>query len=895
MRITIILIISFLVAGLIMPLNSLSSNEADLDTRHQDSVTQFEGDIESKTLTFMGEGNDTSLVVALPEKTKVDSASVDIEGRPIVLEPFVIINYSDTEHNKAWDDPYNMEFPPSSPPSKFKSTPFTTQDYDDVKALDDNNKSTSSGMSFTGYPIQLYEFDLSNYAVLEFEVFWAGCYMHWWSGNVDGMNVSIWNVTANTWEIVGGYYAERGVPPTGDVYIEKSYTSNPLDFINSTSKLLYVIVSAPMGAGMSWCDLATNYISINITQDPSPTYPGQPYLNIGGDEDKEWTYTGTLFSKERFSGSNFKNELQDHLDEGTPIGELIYIPFEFGVTERGILYISNLTIVYRYNQGPTSTKEMPEISFDEDSGWNVININITSYFNDIDDPFYDLTFELNGNTPDIWGEITSDYKIKFTSAENFFGLAEFNISCRDKGYDGITNSDDCIIYSNNFTVEVFPTDDPPVIKYINDKTVVNNKFDLAAVEDKYLNFSVLAEDIDGDEITYSIDTKDESIALDGNKITFLPTQAHVGFFNFTLKATETNISKLYDFVNISILVENTNDGPVMEKIPDTWVVDEDSWLNLTLGADDSDLNYDNFDKITFKTNFSSYGIDPTHWSFDETSGKFSFKPDNSHVGTYRVNFSVADNYGEIDWCHIIIVVNNVNDPPEINPIEYEIVDADKSSPALENLTVTFTTVAASDPDIIHGDNLSYTWDFDHSDGISKDAEGLNVVWNYPAPGNYTVTLTVTDTGTPQLSNSTTITIQVLAPEVDIQEDDDNIIDIEKEEKEKGGWIWILVVLIVIIIIVVIFWFFIIKRGLGEDTAYEVEPPKAAPPVRNIPPYDVIAPEKPSGQLTMPAIISSEPLKPVEQQQFPERVPPPELPAPTPEESKSPGVENKKSR
>ena len=41
--------------------------------------------------------------------------------------------------------------------------------------------------------------------------------------------------------------------------------------------------------------------------------------------------------------------------------------------------------------------------------------------------------------------------------------------------------------------------------------------------------------------------------------------------------------------------------------------------------------------------------------------------------------------------------------------------------------------------------MSYSWDFDASNGITSDATGVTVTTTYANAGNYTVTLTVTDT------------------------------------------------------------------------------------------------------------------------------------------------------
>ena len=821
----------------------LSSSERG--PRHCGEVTSFQDDIEVKTLTFITEGNDSTLVVSLPDDSVIEAATIDIEGRPVGLEELLIIDYTDTVSNKAWDDTNNQEFPITSIPSKFKKTPFTTKDYNDVKALDKDLKATLAGASSSGFPVQLYEFNLSGYAPLGIEVFWVGAYLNWNFANVDGMNVSIWNVKSNTWDIIGGYFTPAGVTPTNDVYINKSLTLNPLDYINPASKLLYIVVYGPQGIGFSYCEIYTNFISINITQNPDLLYPKNPYLNIGGDDDNDWTFTGDLSSKMCFSGNDFIDELQEHVNSGSPVGGMINIPFVFSVASRGELYISNLSIEYATNKGPINLMSIPSISFYEDSGWYETGFDLTKYFRDVDDPLSNLTFELNGDTSNIYGVITPEYMLNFTSTSNYFGMAEFNISCRDKGFDRITSSDDFIVHSNNFMVTVLPTDDPPVVQFIDDEPVIDHSFSLIAYEEEYLNFTVIATDIDGDDIDYSINITDEALILDDNKIMFLSNQEHVGFLNFTIIATERNISKLNDFVNISIEIANTNDAPVIGEITDT-VVDEDVLVNFTVSAYDVDLLYNVEEKLTYHTNFTDAGIDPGVWNFNTDTGNFSFLPNNSHVGRYFINFSVEDNYGEKDWCHTIIDVRNVNDPPIAQPIIYTIVDAIKITPALENLTVSFTTEPAIDPDLIHDDYLMYSWDFDASDGIYVDATGLTTVWTYQVLGNYTVTLTLSDSGFPELMNSTNITIQVLAPNEYPSEVDKDV----KDDTNEGlaVWFWIILVVIALVIIFIGIVGFIVRKKRLEISK---DKPDAAEAMAARPASPMVYPSAPATPMVTP--------------------------------------------
>lgn len=55
--------------------------------------------------------------------------------------------------------------------------------------------------------------------------------------------------------------------------------------------------------------------------------------------------------------------------------------------------------------------------------------------------------------------------------------------------------------------------------------------------------------------------------------------------------------------------------------------------------------------------------------------------------------------------------------------------------------LTFSSAGSADPE---GQALSYSWDFDASDGISVDSTEANPTWVYPGAGTFTATLTVSD-------------------------------------------------------------------------------------------------------------------------------------------------------
>jgi PKD repeat protein len=103
------------------------------------------------------------------------------------------------------------------------------------------------------------------------------------------------------------------------------------------------------------------------------------------------------------------------------------------------------------------------------------------------------------------------------------------------------------------------------------------------------------------------------------------------------------------------------------------------------------------------------------------------------VGEYTVTLTVSDGFYNVSDSIIVTVISTVNHAP--------IAHAGNNQTVKINTVVQFDGTKSYDPD---DDPLTYFWDFDFTDGISKDATGPTPTHIYKVMGKYTVTLTVTD-------------------------------------------------------------------------------------------------------------------------------------------------------
>jgi hypothetical protein len=166
----------------------------------------------------------------------------------------------------------------------------------------------------------------------------------------------------------------------------------------------------------------------------------------------------------------------------------------------------------------------------------------------------DLQFEGDSHT---WSIVTplavahgtatiAGNKLTFTPAKDWNGTTTLHYRATDsKG----AQSNTAVI-----TITARPVNDPPVA---SDRL-------LTIAEDTPGSVTLVATDVDGDTLTYSIVTKPNSahgsIALSGNKITFNPSRDWNGTTIFTYKASDGALDS--NIATVTINVTPVNDSPV---------------------------------------------------------------------------------------------------------------------------------------------------------------------------------------------------------------------------------------------------------------------------------------------------------------------------------------------
>ncbi|MFT4309593.1 MAG: hypothetical protein ACMXYL_03845 [Candidatus Woesearchaeota archaeon] len=336
-----------------------------------------------------------------------------------------------------------------------------------------------------------------------------------------------------------------------------------------------------------------------------------------------------------------------------------------------------------WNEGVTAQNHTP--------GWGLYDFFIDPDYIECEgeqQEILDFSFEGLENITAFVNETTGN--ITFQSPPYWRGEENVTITAYD--IDGNATS-------NNFTITVLSSGYPPNITEIGDRNAaIGALFRLfVEVEDPDLPF--------GDNITYSDNstlfdivwyniTENKSYGL----IEFVPSWGDEGLYSILIE-----VEDLYNFTDNQTFLLNIspNNPPILDSIANHNTT-QDVFFQLNISAFDADGDF-----LTFYANSSLFGLPYDEdrelyklHNINDTHSFLNFTPTNEQVGNYSIRFYVFDVLNATDTQTITLQVINVNDPPSfLEPLPQDLYAK------INNTFVHF--VYATDPDLMHGDILSY--------------------------------------------------------------------------------------------------------------------------------------------------------------------------------------------
>ena len=245
----------------------------------------------------------------------------------------------------------------------------------------------------------------------------------------------------------------------------------------------------------------------------------------------------------------------------------------------------------------------------------------------------------------------SGNKLSFTPKPNWNGTTTLTYRARDsKGAN-----------SNTATVTI-------TVRPVNDAPVASNTT-LTVAEDTAGTVTLVASDVDGDSLTYSIVAQPNAahgtVTISGNKATFTPKPNWNGTTTFTYRANDGTVNS--NTATVTVTVTPVNDTPSVSNA--TLTIDEDTVGTLMLGVTDVDLSFEG-DSHTWSIVTTP---NAAHGTASISGNKLTFTPKPNWNGTTTLTYQVRDSKGaNSNTATVTITVRPINDKAVIQNVSHSI-------------------------------------------------------------------------------------------------------------------------------------------------------------------------------------------------------------------------------
>lgn len=651
---------------------------------------------------------------SLPSNSTIHSASVDLEGLPIVGPTMTVTCdfNSDTKDYVAYAGVYSKNVPGTAKPASFQGNQLQSSEVGKISFLD-QTYSEQYAYSWNGeYGYHHFKFKLPLDLVDNITVTWAGYAGYYYNygngyyyGGYGTASAYVWNNVSLEWEYVGNV---SGAP--------KSVTKwfNGSDYVDGAG-FVHVLSLTKSGwqyySGYAYNNMDTDYIRVCATGNVL-LYPKDPLMDIGANGRVEWSCkTDEFIGQVTVTDSSLITELQSLVKNGA--GRYSLIKFRFRSSAVGFIKISNFTVAYN---APPWCRGVPDsYILDEDTPAARL-IDLDRFFEDDQGRLlYEIIYEEDIKKLDA--ELNSDgHSLDFKPvARNWWGKMSFRVRATDSEDVPLTRE------SNTFSVTVRAVNDPPVLQTPPRQV---------AVEKTPFRLTISARDVD-----MELDTEEKLTYWDNSSlfevdpatgvIAFTPRQDQVGSYNIQVGVTDA--AGASDRRNFTLEITDAEDPPVMGFIPDLEAT-QDQPFAFKATAADPDIPYG--DWINFTDDCPLFVI-------GTASGLMGFTPTVKDIGRYVVTVTVADKAGLSDSRRfnltVLNTIGNTDRPPAMEAIA--------AQTAVEGQAFSLQ-VKASDPDIPKGDTLVFS---DDSPLFEIDPTGkIAFTAQFKDAGSYNVTVTATD-------------------------------------------------------------------------------------------------------------------------------------------------------
>lgn len=624
--------------------------------------------------------------ISLPNNATVQSASMDIEGQPVVgpLQS-LSCDFANDPDNKysAIAGGYSKSSPGNAKPTTFnQGNMFAGQDLTAI-SYSDNSFATVYWAYMSGgsgeYGFHLFSFQVSLDITSKVSVTYQGYggYPGYYYG-VGTVAAYLWNNASQSWESVGSG------SDNPESLLSRDFTGSGYIATQGARHYVYVLAMCPVGTGWGgyWyynC-VNTDYVKVDV-QGNALSWPKNPKMFIGPTPSNPagnvpvWNYDVDVFNTiMSIADVTISNALGAMAAKTTT--QFSDIKIKFQSETAGIIRVSNITVSIK---APPWCKSVPDFNVTEDTpDPKVINLNSWFVSYSGDKLQFITTFKSDAKKLDATIDVDGWMGFKMPT-KYWWGDQQFKVKATDS--DGLERE------SNLFTVHILWVNAPPFITPAGRQV---------ATQGVPFTLQVRAKDPDQlldptETLTFSDNTPLFEIDPTTGKISFTPTQDQVGFYTLTIIVTDRDGAVAS--MNFSLEVQDAEDPPVLDPISEL-TANQDQPFSYTVTAQDPDLPYG--DSLMF-------GDDSPLFQINETTGLIEFIPTVKDIGAHKVTVTVTDSHGASDSKQFTLDVLNsmgtMNRPPSVDPMP--------NQTAYEGVPFLYA-VNATDPDLGAGDSLAFS-------------------------------------------------------------------------------------------------------------------------------------------------------------------------------------------
>ena len=280
-----------------------------------------------------------------------------------------------------------------------------------------------------------------------------------------------------------------------------------------------------------------------------------------------------------------------------------------------------------------------------------------------------IEFQVRNNPSN--GSVTiSGTTATYIPNQDWYGTDQFN-------FEAVDSNNRSIINVATGTITVNSINDAPIA---NNMSVSTNENRI-----KQLEITLEANDVDGDNLTFSIvgDVSDGTTSINNNIVSYTPSQDWNGTDTFTYKANDGNVDS--NVATVTITVNAVNDAPTTSDISIS--TNEDNAVSITLVG--TDIENDNL----------AFFIEqqPSSGTVTIDGNSALYTPSQDWNGTDTFTYKANDGTNNSNTSTVSIAVIAINDAPIITDINLEVltrtsVDITLSGSDAENDNLTYSIV-----------------------------------------------------------------------------------------------------------------------------------------------------------------------------------------------------------